>query len=35
VSQVGYTKKLWNAIEGQDIHGNDALDAIAQPSGAR
>jgi hypothetical protein len=35
VSQVGYTKKLWNAIQGQDIHGNDALDAIAQPSGAR
>jgi hypothetical protein len=35
VSQVGYTKKLWNAIEGQDIHGNDALDAIAQPFGAR
>jgi resuscitation-promoting factor RpfA len=34
VSTVGYTKKLWNAIQGQDIHGNDALDAIAQPSGA-
>jgi hypothetical protein len=34
VSTVGYTKKLWDAIQGQDIHGNDALDAIAQPSGA-
>jgi resuscitation-promoting factor RpfA len=34
VSTVGYTMKLWDAIQGQDIHGNDALDAIAQPSGA-
>ena len=33
-ANVGYTKKLWEAIQGQDIHGNDALDAIAQPSGA-
>jgi resuscitation-promoting factor RpfA len=34
VANVGYTQKLWEAIQGQDIHGNDALDAIAQPSGA-
>ena len=34
VSTIGYTQKLWDAIQGQDIHGNDALDAIAQPSGA-
>jgi hypothetical protein len=34
VSTVGYTMKLWDAIQGQDIHGNDALNAIAQPSGA-
>ncbi|MEB3979974.1 transglycosylase family protein [Mycobacterium sp. 663a-19] len=33
VSQVGYTQQLWDAIQGQDIHGNDALDAIAQPFG--
>jgi len=31
-SEVGYTKQLWEAIRGQDIHGNDALDALAQPS---
>ncbi|MGB8390572.1 transglycosylase family protein [Mycobacterium sp.] len=31
-SNVGYTKQLWEAIQGQDIHGNDALDALAQPS---
>jgi hypothetical protein len=31
-SKVGYTKQLWDAIRGQDIHGNDALDALAQPS---
>jgi hypothetical protein len=29
---IGYTKKLWEAIQGQDISGNDALDALAQPS---
>jgi resuscitation-promoting factor RpfA len=33
VSRVGYTKKLWHAIQGHDIHGNDALDAIAQAPG--
>ena len=33
-SQVGYTKQLWEAIRGADIHGNDALDALAQPSPA-
>ncbi|MGO9924917.1 MAG: transglycosylase family protein [Mycobacterium sp.] len=32
-SEVGYTKQLWEAIRGQDIHGNDALDAVAQPTG--
>ncbi|OMC47811.1 hypothetical protein A5744_07120 [Mycobacterium sp. IS-1264] len=35
VSQVGYTRQLWQAIQGHDIHGNDALDAIAQPPGTR
>ncbi len=34
VSTVGYTKQLWDAIRAQDIQGNDALDAIAQPSPA-
>jgi resuscitation-promoting factor RpfA len=34
-STIGYTKKLWGAIQGQDIHGNDALDAIAQLPGAQ
>jgi resuscitation-promoting factor RpfA len=32
--QVGYTRQLWEAIQGQDIHGNDALDALVQPSPA-
>jgi hypothetical protein len=31
-SDVGYTQKLWEAIQGLDVHGNDALDALAQPS---
>ena len=30
-SSVGYTQQLWEAIRGADIHGNDALDALAQP----
>ena len=30
-STVGYTRKLWDAIQSADIHGNDALDALAQP----
>ncbi|OBI50325.1 transglycosylase family protein [Mycobacterium sp. E787] len=30
-SNVGYTRQLWEAIRGADIHGNDALDALAQP----
>ncbi|OCB28911.1 resuscitation-promoting factor RpfA [Mycobacterium malmoense] len=34
VSTVGYTKQLWDAIRAQDIQGNDALDAIAQPAPA-
>ncbi|MGD1280320.1 transglycosylase family protein [Mycobacterium seoulense] len=34
VSSVGYTKQLWEAIRAQDIQGNDALDAIAQPAPA-
>jgi resuscitation-promoting factor RpfA len=29
-SNVGYTRQLWQAIRGADIHGNDALDALAQ-----
>ncbi len=32
VSDVAYTKRLWEAIRGHDIRGNDALDALAQPS---
>lgn len=31
-SDVGYTQKLWDAIQSQDVRGNDALDALAQPS---
>jgi hypothetical protein len=31
-ANVGYTTQLWEAIRGADIHGNDALDALAQPS---
>ncbi|MCV6967791.1 resuscitation-promoting factor RpfA [Mycobacterium intermedium] len=31
VHQVGFTAKLWDAIRAQDIAGNDALDALAQP----
>ncbi|OBH82626.1 resuscitation-promoting factor RpfA [Mycobacterium scrofulaceum] len=34
VAPAGYTKQLWDAIRAQDIQGNDALDAIAQPSPA-
>jgi resuscitation-promoting factor RpfA len=30
-SSVGYTQQLWQAIQGLDVHGNDALDALAQP----
>jgi hypothetical protein len=30
-STVGYTQQVWEAIQGGDIHGNDALDALAQP----
>ncbi|ORA71152.1 hypothetical protein BST25_17695 [Mycobacterium heidelbergense] len=33
-SKVGYTKQLWDAIRDVDIHGNDALDALAQPPSA-
>ena len=29
---AGYTQQLWKAIRGADIHGNDALDALAQPA---
>ncbi|ORB89348.1 resuscitation-promoting factor RpfA [Mycobacterium persicum] len=32
VSNVAYTKKLWQAIVGQNVSGNDALDALAQPT---
>jgi hypothetical protein len=33
-SNVGYTRQLWEAIRGADIHGNDALDSLAQPAPA-
>jgi resuscitation-promoting factor RpfA len=29
-NDVGYTQQLWQAIQGMDVHGNDALDALAQ-----
>ena len=32
VSQAGYTQQVWAAIRGSNVHGNDALDALAQPS---
>lgn len=31
-SSVSYTQKLWQAIRAEDVHGNDALDALAQSS---
>jgi hypothetical protein len=31
-SKVGYTQKLWDAIRGEDVNGNDALDSLAQPA---
>ncbi|OBG28170.1 transglycosylase family protein [Mycobacterium sp. 852002-51057_SCH5723018] len=33
-SNVGYTRQLWEAIRGADIHGNDELDTLAQPAPA-
>ena len=33
-STVGYTQQLWQAIQDQDVNGNDALDALAQPAPA-
>ena len=30
-SDVAYTKKLWAAIQAEDVNGNNALDALAQP----
>jgi resuscitation-promoting factor RpfA len=32
VSEANYLKQLWEAIRAQDVQGNDALDALAQPS---
>lgn len=32
VEDAAYTQQLWDAIRAQDVHGNDALDALAQPS---
>ncbi|MCV7125485.1 Resuscitation-promoting factor RpfA, partial [Mycobacterium lacus] len=32
VSTVAFTKQVWQAIRAQDVSGNDALDALAQPS---
>lgn len=31
-SDASYTQQLWDAIRAQDVQGNDALDALAQPS---
>ncbi|BBX63372.1 hypothetical protein MSAS_25460 [Mycobacterium saskatchewanense] len=31
-SEVSFTKQLWDAIQGQDVRGNGALDALGQPS---
>lgn len=31
-SDANYLVQLWEAIRGQDVQGNDALDALAQPS---
>jgi hypothetical protein len=31
-TKVGYTQKLWDAIRGEDVDGNDALDSLAQPA---
>jgi hypothetical protein len=31
-TKVGYTQKLWDAIRGEDVNGNDALDSLAQPA---
>jgi hypothetical protein len=31
-SEANYLVQLWEAIRAQDVHGNDALDALAQPS---
>ncbi|MGV0051419.1 transglycosylase family protein [Mycobacterium colombiense] len=31
-SEAGYTQQLWDAIRAQDVQGNDALDALAQPA---
>ena len=32
VSQADYTRQVWEAIRQMEIHGNDALDALAQPT---
>jgi hypothetical protein len=32
-SPPGYTQQVWQAIQGAGVHGNDALDALAQPPG--
>ncbi|AKN16187.1 resuscitation-promoting factor RpfA [Mycobacterium haemophilum DSM 44634] len=31
-SSVDYTQKLWQAIQAENVHGNDALAALAQPA---
>ena len=28
-SKVGYTQRVWDAIRGEDVNGNDALDSLA------
>lgn len=32
VDDASYIQQLWDAVRAQDVHGNDALDALAQPS---
>ena len=31
-TKVGYTQKVWDAIRGEDVNGNDALDSLALPA---
>ncbi|OBA64942.1 hypothetical protein A5647_26215 [Mycobacterium sp. 1100029.7] len=28
-AKVGYTQKVWDAIRGENVNGNDALDSLA------
>jgi resuscitation-promoting factor RpfA len=31
-TNIGYTKQVWQAIQSQNVNGNDALDALVAPS---